>query len=175
MVGDFEHDLNPVTFVTIGAEGPPGQRTFYLQAARGREVVSLIIEKFQAVSLAHGIEELFERIAEHHPERVGGLRPADGDMALLQPVAPAFRVGEMSIGIDEDDEHIVLVAEENGPDDEVRRVRIGATYEQMLALAQRALTVAQQGRPICELCGEPKEADGHFCPRKNGHARLPGD
>jgi predicted amidophosphoribosyltransferase len=25
------------------------------------------------------------------------------------------------------------------------------------------------GRPICSMCGQPIDPEGHFCPRKNGH------
>ena len=49
----------------------------------------------------------------------------------------------------------------------VLRVRITAGAAR--AFAQRALAVVAAGRPPCPLCGLPLDADGHVCPRQNGH------
>lgn len=168
----FEHDLDPVSFVTIGTQGPPGQRTFFLQGAKGTTVVSLLIEKEQALALARGIESLFEQIGQRYPERVEEIGVPEGDMGLLSPIEPAFRVTQMGIGIDDDADRIVLIAQES-EDEDARSVRFTATYGQMRALANHAERVVQAGRPTCPLCGEPLDEDGHFCPRKNGHNTLP--
>lgn len=167
----FEFDLDPVSFITVGTVGPPGKRTFYLQASRGRQVVSLVLEKEQAIALAEGIGKLFERLGQEEPERFGGLRPAEGNYDLLMPVEPAFRIGEMSLGIDEDAQRVVLVAE--SIEDEGERARFTADYDQMLAVAKHTADVALHGgRELCPLCGEPMEPEGHFCPRRNGHAKA---
>ena len=34
---------------------------------------------------------------------------------------------------------------------------------------ERAFRVIRAGRPPCPLCGNPLDATGHICPRKNGH------
>jgi uncharacterized repeat protein (TIGR03847 family) len=54
---------------------------------------------------------------------------------------------------------------EDGPG--VLRVRI--TPAEARAFSQRALQVVAQGRPACPLCGLPLDAEGHICPRQNGH------
>lgn len=165
----FEFDLDPVTFITIGTEGPPGHRTFYLQAARSREVVSLVIEKEQAVALAASIDRLLASVDEEGI--VPLMKEPDPGQNLLVPLEAAFRVAEMGIGIDESREVFVLVSREVPEDEgEGRSARFVATFEQMLALARTALFVAGQGRPVCKLCGEPVDPEGHACPRKNGHA-----
>ena len=41
-------ELSEVDFITIDTIGPPGQRTFYLQAAQGNTLITLIIEKEHA-------------------------------------------------------------------------------------------------------------------------------
>jgi uncharacterized repeat protein (TIGR03847 family) len=51
---------------------------------------------------------------------------------------------------------------------EPQRVRFWATREQMLSLAQHGAAVCAQGRPRCQLCGNPLEP-GHHCPALNGH------
>lgn len=171
MAESYDYDLDPVSFITVGTEGPPGQRTFYLQAAHGPRVVSLVIEKEQALALAASIDRLMVRLLQRDPARAGNLAPVTANLDLLQPVQPAFRVSEMGIGVDEERHMILLVAHEVPEEDpaEGQRARFVASYEQMLALARRALEVVQQGRPICPLCGRPIDPDGHFCARLNGH------
>jgi hypothetical protein len=52
---------------------------------------------------------------------------------------------------------------------EPARVRFWATREQMLSLARHSATVCAQGRPTCQLCGNPIDPEGHQCPALNGH------
>jgi uncharacterized repeat protein (TIGR03847 family) len=96
------------------------------------------------------------------------------------PIEPSFRVGELSIGYDESDDMIWLVAKalvlgDEGnvidPDEEsVPAVRLVASRGLMRAMSEHALEVIAQGRPICPLCGRPIDRAGHFCPRSDGHA-----
>ena len=41
-----------------GTVGPPGQRTFFLQASRGTQLVSVVIEKAQVAVLAERLADL---------------------------------------------------------------------------------------------------------------------
>lgn len=176
MAQSFAYDLDPVSFITVGAVGEPGARTFYLQAAEQGRTVSLLIEKEQALALAAGIEQLFARLHEAGVLPTDAVAPAAGNLGLLLPIEPAFRVGQMGIGVDESRERVVLIAEENDDDEvEGQRARFTASYAQMAALAQQAVEVARQGRPTCPLCGESLDGDGHFCPRKNGKPAPPPD
>ena len=190
-------ELGPVERITAGAIGEPGERTFYLQAAQNRRVVSLTIEKQQAIWLAEGVERLFERLGQHVPEHLVDLEPAEGDLSLLSPIVSRFRVSQMGMGIDESRRLVVLVVEGGPPredddddidlgedptakrpvDEEGRpipRGRFTVSYDRMLALARHAIDVAERGgRPRCPQCGEPMDPEGHFCARRNGHHRLP--
>ena len=56
-------------------------------------------------------------------------------------------------------------------EDEPAVARLYATPNQMLALSEHATEVVSQGRPICPMCGQPIDPDGHFCPRRNGHGQ----
>jgi len=175
MARSFTFDLDPVSFLTIGAVGQPGDRTFFLQAAQQSEVVSLLIEKEQALALAAGIEQLFARLQESGVLPAEEVEPVHGNMGLLLPIDASFRVSQMGIGVDEDRSLVVLIAEESGEDDDAsgQRARFTASYAQVAALAQQAIEVARQGRPTCPLCGEPIDDAGHFCPRKNGKPAPP--
>lgn len=174
MAQGFAFDLDPVSFITVGAIGQPGERTFYLQAAQQSQVVSLVMEKEQALALAAGIEQLFARLQETGVLPADEVQPVRGNMGLLVPVEPAFRVMQMGIGVDEERGLVVLITEERGEDEEGGlRARFTASYAQIAALASQALEIARQGRPTCPLCGETMDDEPHFCPRKNGKPAPP--
>lgn len=164
------HDLNPVSRVTVGALGEPGQRTFFLQGRQGATLVSLLAEKEQMNSLAQGVTELLTRLGERPdaPTKV-----TTYELALEQPVEPLFRIGQLGLGYDQETELLVIVAyavPEQEDQETIDVVRFWATRDQMRALARHVNEVAAAGRPICVLCGRPIDPEGHFCPRRNGHA-----
>lgn len=164
------HDLNPVSRVTVGAIGEPGQRTFFLQGRQGLTMVSLVTEKEQMNSLAQGVTDLLTRLGERAdaPTDV-----SDYELALEQPVEPLFRIGQLGLGYDQESDLLVIVAyaiPEDQDQEMVDVVRFWATRDQMRALARHVVQVAAGGRPTCVLCGRPIDPQGHFCPRRNGHA-----
>lgn len=170
----IEFDFRPVDHITTDAIGPPGKRVFYIQAVKGPEVVTLIVEKTQVQSLAAGVEQFLDELAEKQPEldqASGDYREAD--MKLQKPIDPAFRVGQLGLGYDEEADLMVLVAREiqaAGTDPEEAGVaRFWCSRTQMLQLSQWGLEVAERGRPICGNCGQPIDPEGHFCPKRNGH------
>lgn len=162
------HDLNPVTHITIGAVGKPGKRTFYLQGRQGRTVVTLAVEKEQVSALSAGIDQLLERLGTS--SRM--LQVQATQMELSEPVEPLFRVGQLGLGYDAEQNLVMLVAYELPQEEEaavVNVVRFWASQEQMRALARHSAGVVAAGRPICVLCGRPIDPEGHFCPKRNGH------
>lgn len=169
-----EIDLRPVTHITTDAIGKPGQRVFYLQGSQGDKRITLIVEKIQIQSLAIGFEQFLEEIYRKFPHLPQ--TPADYDeskMHIQPPVDPLFRVGEMGLGYDAENDLIVLVARELIAEDaenvEPSVVRFWCTRAQMRAMCQWGVEVASRGRPICPQCGQPMDPEGHFCPKKNGH------
>ena len=167
----MEVELNPVSRITTGAVGPPGKRVFYLQARKGSELVTLIIEKYHVQSLAIGLEEFLDELGHRLPDLSEASTDYNSDeMGLEQPLDPRFRVGNIGLGYDEESDRLVLVARQldsEGEGSEV--VRLWCTRSQLRAMCNWGLEVAGQGRPICGNCGEPKDAEGHFCPKSNGH------
>jgi uncharacterized repeat protein (TIGR03847 family) len=167
-------ELNPVSHVTIGTIGEPGQRTFYLQGSRGIQTISLVIEKEQAIVLANSFHSMLEELEKRFP------RPSTEtddtvwmDMRLREPVEPLFRVGNMGVGYNEGSDQIVLVAyelqAEEDEDEDPDVVSFWATRTQIKTFIKHAYEVVRAGRPICGNCGQPIDADGHFCPNRNGH------
>jgi uncharacterized repeat protein (TIGR03847 family) len=169
-----EIDLQPVTHILVDAIGPPGKRVFYLQGWQDDRTVTLIVEKFQIQSLAIGLEQFLVEIEEKNPE----LSPAsanysEDNMHILPPVDPLFRVGELGLGYDADNDLLILVAREQsleeGDTEDTRVVRFWCTRSQLRAMSSWGIEVASRGRPLCPQCREPMDPEGHFCPKKNGH------
>lgn len=172
----IEHELLHPHHVTVGFTGVPGDRTFFLQAQDEEELVTVQLEKAQAA----GIGELLGQLLA----RIGDAPVTDWDraaMELREPVDPLWRVGGISLGVDPDEERFALEVEElllvdEDPADDVpepMELRIWLDRDLARRLAAHATEVVGQGRPRCELCGRPTEADGsHVCPSTNGHGSL---
>ena len=170
----------PERFVA-GAVGQPGERIFYLQATSSGRVTSVVLEKFQVSLLAERIDELLDEVlrrtgegpsaAPHSPQDDGPL-----DLPLLED----FRVGAIALAWDGDGGMVVIEAQEESdepveplaediPADGPGVLRVRITPGEARAFAKRALKVVTAGRPPCPLCGMPLDAEGHICPRQNGH------
>jgi uncharacterized repeat protein (TIGR03847 family) len=168
-------DFNPVSRITVGTVGEPGQRVFLLQASQGISNVTLKIEKEQAAVLASSILELLEGLDEEYPRAFSKVdEPLSSDLMLQEPLDPAFVVGQIGLGYDQEQDMVVLVAQEIQFEDDVEEpavARFWATRPQMKMLSEHALQVVEQGRPTCPLCHSPMDPEGHFCPRSNGHEK----
>jgi len=175
----------PDRFAT-GTVGEPGNRSFFLQARDGGRVVSVGLEKAQVAVLADRLGKLLVEldrrgIVEDPPEPI-----EPDENPLDEPLNEAFRATTLTLGWDGDAEKILIEAraqgdeieegegeaiveiddeDDDGPD--VLRVRLSADAAR--SFVERAFRVIRAGRPPCPLCGNPLDATGHICPRKNGH------
>ena len=169
-------DFNPVSRITIGAVGPPGKRIFLLQASQDSAItVTLKIEKEQARILASSTIELLEELDQKYPVVYSRLdEPLSADLMLQEPMEPEFVVGQIGLGYDQEEDMIVLVAQEIQLEefDEPATARFWASRAQMKALSAHTLDVVEQGRPVCPLCDAPMNPDGHFCPKTNGYEKV---
>ena len=156
-------DYAAVSRITAGAIGEPGKRAFFLQLRAGSALVSLAVEKEQLRVLAARLEEVFTEVSPPPAAKMP-------EMALEEPVEPAWRVGLISLSYDEasqDFEISLVELVEEGEDPATGHFH--ATVVQMQALAQHALELVAAGRPPCPMCGGPIDHDGGVCPRLNGH------
>jgi uncharacterized repeat protein (TIGR03847 family) len=171
-----EIDLRPVTHITTDAIGPPGKRVFYIQGYKGQRTVTLIVEKFQIQTLAIGLEQFLAEIQSKFPD----LPEASSDyieanMHINPPVDPMFRIGELALGYDAEEDLVVLIAREIQAEEQQEGegegyvVRYWCSRSQIRAMAHWGIEVSGRGRPICPQCGEPMDPKGHFCPKRNGH------
>jgi uncharacterized repeat protein (TIGR03847 family) len=167
-------DLHPVTHITADAIGQPGKRVFYIQGWQEERTVTLIIEKIQLQTLAIGLEQFLAEIHEKFPNLPEAVAEYQEEkMRIHPPVDPLFRVGEIGLGYDAENDLLVLVVREllsEGQEpSEAGAVRFWCTRSQLRAMAHWGMEVASRGRPLCPQCGEPMDPEGHFCPKKNGH------
>lgn len=187
----IEIDLNPVSHITADAIGQPGKRVFYIQGQKDDQVVTLIVEKVQIQTLALGLEDFLSELSQRFPDLPEASPEYDEVlMHILPPVDPLFRVGELALGYDSDNDTAILIAreiisqdeedeqaedEESEPgiveESDANVVRFWCTRAQLRAMCRFGLEVASQGRPICPYCGQPMDPEGHFCPKRNGHKK----
>jgi len=169
---------SPERFVA-GTVGQPGQRSFYLQASAGGRVTSVLVEKFQVSLLAERIDELLDEVLSDSGTAPPAAAPTD-DGPLDLPLTEDFRVGAIALAWDSDGDRVVIEAQEESdapveplsddiPADGPGVLRVRITPSAARAFAQRALNLVAAGRPPCPLCGLPLDANGHVCPRQNGH------
>lgn len=170
-------DLDRVDRITADAIGEPGARTFYLQARRGNDLVTVLVEKEQVQLLAASVLDLLATIGLET-----GTGPDEDAMDLEQPFEPRWRAGRLSIGYEEDSDVFLLEIEEFQPEldeedpelllrGDAETLRLWATREQMFALSRHSAAVADRGRPTCQFCGNPLDPEGHACPAMNGHSK----
>ena len=169
-------DFHPISRITIGSVGPPGKRVFLLQASNTHSIsITLKMEKEQARVLSASIIELMEELDEQYPQPYSKLdEPLSSDLMLHDPMEPEFIIGQIGLGYDREEDMVVLVVQalQLDREDPVTTARFWATRAQMKALCNHTMEVVEQGRPLCPLCEEPMNPEGHFCPKTNGYERV---
>lgn len=171
--------------LVIGTVGQPGERTFYLQARAGKQLVSVSMEKQQSAALAERIEEVLDELMaeDGNPFSVPALTPEGlvDNGPLEQPVEEQFRAGAMGLGwdpttaqlvieafpiIEVDAEELEVLDMEELEPEEVLVVRIPVGTAR--AFAKRTREVVGAGRPLCPLCSLPMDSDDHICELPEG-------
>jgi uncharacterized repeat protein (TIGR03847 family) len=106
----------PERFVA-GTIGQPGNRTFFLQARRAGQIVSVVLEKVQVAVLAERLGVLLDELEER-----GIARPTVAVMSdtspLDEPINDAFRATTLTLGWDGDAEQILVEARAESDDDD---------------------------------------------------------
>lgn len=153
--------------VRAEAIGNPGERRFRLLAIIDRETWVVWMEKEDLRRLGQALEQVLANLPDVDP---GGASPSVGieDFNIVTP--RQMRAGRMELGYDEKSNRLILVAhdfEATGTSDSAFVCRLPPAVAR--DLAGEAATVVAAGRPRCPLCGMPVDADGHTCPKQNGH------
>ena len=179
----MEIDVNPCVNITIDAIGKPGQRTFFIQGKSESETITLLFEKIQVQSLVVALLKFFDNLHQKYPLLAKeNDKFSEENMSIVPPVDPLFRVGDLNLTYEQDTDNVILVAKEilftqdeqssQTPEFiEGRIVNFWCTRDQISQLSNWCVELLQRGRPICPLCNEPIEPEGHLCPKKNGHKK----
>ncbi len=161
----------PERFVA-GTVGPPGGRTFFLQARGDGRVVSVSLEKVQVTVLAERVDDLLDT----HAEGTGTEPLGEGDTDPLEtPIEDEFRVDTLALAWDVERRVVVIECHDQDPEEvgegELATLRVVLSPEAARAFARRCAKVIAAGRPACPFCGQPLDPTGHICPRANGYRR----
>ena len=182
-------EFDPPERFVAGTVGPPGQRTFFLQASAGSRLTSVSLEKQQVSTLAERVTDLLDDFADHETEVADAVAEAGEDIAPLStPIEDEFRVGTMSLGWDAIRQVVILechdaqdalevdeagepTLEPEQPGESETILRVVIEPAKARAFARRCVKLVSAGRPPCPFCGGPLDPTGHVCPRANGYKR----
>lgn len=168
-------ELRPVGHITTDAIGPAGKRVFYIQAWKDDKTITVICEKTQIQSFAVGVEQFLAEVNTKYVDLPDASADYDEDqMHVHPPVEPLFRVGQLGLGYDPEEDLVAIELRELAEDEgtaaeDLALVRLWCTRSQIRAMANWGLEIASRGRPLCPQCGQPMDPAGHFCVKKNGH------
>jgi uncharacterized repeat protein (TIGR03847 family) len=101
--------FDPPDRFVAGTVGEPGQRTFFLQARKATQVVSVVLEKVQVQVLAERLDQLLDELEESGitPSVVP---PTPDTEPLDEPLVETFRATTLTLGWDADAERVLVEA-----------------------------------------------------------------
>ena len=94
--------FDPPDRFVAGTVGEPGQRTFFLQARKASQVVSVVLEKVQVQVLAERLDQLLDELEERGVTEATSDPPATDNGPLDEPLVEAFRATTLTLGWDAD-------------------------------------------------------------------------
>jgi uncharacterized repeat protein (TIGR03847 family) len=109
--------FDPPDRFVAGTIGQPGNRTFFLQARRAGQIVSVVLEKVQVAVLAERLGVLLDEL-----EARGIAQPTEpivpDSLPLDEPINETFRATTLTLGWDGDTEQILVEARAEADDDD---------------------------------------------------------
>lgn len=109
--------FDPPDRFVAGTIGQPGNRTFYLQARRAGQIVSVVLEKVQVAVLAERLGVLLDELEARGITPRSDGAPADAG-PLDEPLNEAFRATTLTLGWDGDSEQILVEARAGSDEDD---------------------------------------------------------
>ncbi|MBN18464.1 MAG: hypothetical protein CL758_03150 [Chloroflexi bacterium] len=144
------------------SEGKPGNRTFYILAEGNEGKATIRLEKEQLVQLSLIIQELSANDKDLSNDIL------EKDLKNNEKFILDIKLIRLEVKKDPLSKLFVFdiydSASKNTP-----TLQIYTSSEKIKIFASDALKVCAAGRPLCPLCGEAINPEGHNCPRTNGH------
>ena len=146
--------------ITPNSYGKPGHRTFIIEISCKDHFIKLWLEKQQLALMFQDVKK-FESFSNKKSFQNFNLANSDNPLEYkLVDFALEYQSNEDYI-----DFYFVAV------DGDDKTLAATFTYQNVLAqkTSKEALVIVSKGRPICGLCFNPINEDGHFCIKLNGH------
>jgi uncharacterized repeat protein (TIGR03847 family) len=105
--------FDPPDRFVAGTIGEPGQRTFFLQARKATQVVSVVLEKVQVQVLAERLDQLLDELEERgvtSTEEAAAEAATTDTAPLDEPLIEAFRATTLTLGWDADAGRVLVEA-----------------------------------------------------------------
>lgn len=176
------YDFDPPERFIADTVGPPGERTFFLQATGDRRVVTVSLEKQQVDVLGDRLDDLLDEVAAEESGEQAAQAVLD-NAPLDTPFEDDFRAAALSLAWDAGRRVVVIEAHEHAEPDDPEELaawqehgpgevlRVALAPDRARAFARRCARAVAGGRPNCPFCGQPLDPSGHICPRANGYRR----
>jgi len=102
--------FDPPDRFVAGTVGEPGQRTFFLQARKASQVVSVTLEKVQVQVLAERLDQLLDELEDRGVTQTAPTDVLQDTGPLDEPLVEAFRATTLTLGWDADTERVLVEA-----------------------------------------------------------------
>jgi uncharacterized repeat protein (TIGR03847 family) len=102
--------FDPPDRFVAGTVGEPGNRTFFLQARKSTQVVSVVLEKVQVQVLAERLDQLLDELEARGITAPRADAPSVDSEPLDEPLVEAFRATTLTLGWDVDAERVLVEA-----------------------------------------------------------------
>jgi len=165
-VEQAKFDFGAAVSVDAEAVGRPGQRRFRLMVRSTGQTASIWMEKQQLAGIGVWFDEMCARLDREHPTSEPDAEPSPfaGDYDV------DFRSSQVGLNYDEHADRFAIQAFDlDASAGEAPAFRCELTRGQCRVLSRKIAALVAAGRPICPLCEQPMDPDGHVCPRSNGH------
>ena len=161
-------EFRTITSLSVEAIGKPGERTFRILVRDAQGSATIWLEKDQLLQLALAVDQMITSLPDIKTTQMDSQEKETGSVQL------EFKAGRLILGHDDSSGRFVIDAHDiDAGEKEPATVRLWNDPSQAKKFADEAMDVCAAGRPLCSLCGDPIDKNGHICLRTNGHRIAP--
>ena len=148
--------------------GEPGMRTFRINSDSASSNATIWLEKEQLAELSVAMLQLSKETPENNHPIVSP--PTELEAPGLTKLD--FKAVRLALGYNPVTNMFIIDAHDPEDNSGEPTVRLWLTRVMINDFAKYALEIVASGRPMCPLCEKPINPEGHYCVRRNGHARV---
>ena len=164
------NEFTQVTKFVAETFGEPGRRTFLINVDSGSSNAKIWLEKEQLAELSIAMVQM-----DRETQTSGGIsEPPPEGIEAKGLTNLDFKASRLAFGHNPDTNLFIVDAHDPDDQNDEPTVRIWLSREIIKTFAKQGLEIVSAGRPLCQLCGNPINSNGHYCERRNGHS-LQGD